>query len=191
MKYEGYLFPVWNFTLTHSVKEAVQRYLLVVSAVGFGLLIWKVLSQTGGGRMLSKDKLKVGILQNLFFINLYLSSRLWSLAILEMELGMFVMWTIQMVTGAASPVFITWIRTGTPRWVSHRVETQQMKNYFRNRALELSVASMNSGKLLSSWSILHLYIYFLGVYSNPLEVRIWTVSSSFSLPSHTHAVLLL
>lgn len=29
-----------------------------------------MLSQTGGGRMLSKDKLKVGILQNLFFNNL-------------------------------------------------------------------------------------------------------------------------
>lgn len=63
-------------------------------------------------------------------------------------------------------------------------------DYFRNRALELLAVSVNCGELEQLVHSSSLYIYFRGVYSNPLEVRIWTVSLSFSLPSHTHTVLL-
>lgn len=110
-----------------------------------------------------------------------------------MELGMFVMWTIQMVTGAASPVFITWIRTGTPRWVSHWVKTE--KEGKTALETELQSCSLFLWTLMNFWTagpfFIFSFFFFLGVFGNALEVRMWTVSLLSSLPFDTHTLVLL
>lgn len=75
-----------------------------------------------------------GHLGEIIFYNFYLFFRLWLLVILEMELGMCVMWTTRMVMGAASPVFITWIRTGTPRWVSHKAKAEHEEKLLQKQS---------------------------------------------------------
>lgn len=108
-----------------------------------------------------------------------------------MELGMFVTWTIQMVMGAASPVFITWTRTGTPRWVSHWVEAEQEGK--TSLETELQSCPLFLWTLVNSEVLVHSssFSFPLGVFGNALEVRIWTVSLSSSLPFYTHTVVLL
>lgn len=183
--YEGYFFSSFEFHTGWAVlwKMFVQRHLQVMPALGFGLIIWKILSQTGGGRMLSKLKLKGRHLVELIIL-WSVSFRPWLLAILEMELGMFVTWTIQMVMDAASPVFITWIRTGTPRWVSHGVVAEQ------EGKAELWSCPLFLWTVMNFWTagpfISSFFFFFLGVFGNALEVRIWTVSLLSYLPFYTH-----
>lgn len=54
--------------LTYPVNEACAKVLLGAVCCRFWIRCWKITNQIGGGRILGKDKLEVGILHNLFFL---------------------------------------------------------------------------------------------------------------------------
>lgn len=132
MKYEDYLFPVWNFTLADlpSEKSMCEN--------SFWCSFWTYNLKNAEQNWLWEDAQRraneCGHLGEIIFYNFYLFFRLWLLVILEMELGMCVMWTTRMVMGAASPVFITWIRTGTPRWVSHKAKAEHEEKLLQKQS---------------------------------------------------------